>query len=164
MLLTTGLMGLSGLCILISAFKEGGEGFFWMRYLCCLVGIIRLQCFRVWMCFFFGICLSGLLGACGSCCCRESHALCWCSLCCKKLKQIKTSSSHHNDTAKRQTYILSNINNKLRKEDAMITRADKDKSKTLMNLEYSQYFQKNTYISKFMKMFPVGFELFYVEG
>ena len=28
MLLTTGLMRLSGLCILISAFKKGGKGFF----------------------------------------------------------------------------------------------------------------------------------------
>ena len=27
MLLTTGLIGLSGLCILICAFKEGGKGF-----------------------------------------------------------------------------------------------------------------------------------------
>ena len=30
MLLTTGLIGLSGLCFFICAFKEGGRGFFWM--------------------------------------------------------------------------------------------------------------------------------------
>ena len=46
----------------------------------------------------------------------------------RKLKQIKTSSSHHNAEAKRQTYVLKNINNKLRKEDAMITKADKGKT------------------------------------
>jgi hypothetical protein len=45
----------------------------------------------------------------------------------RKLKQIKTSSSHHNAEAKRQSYILKNINNKLRKEDAMITKAVKGK-------------------------------------
>jgi hypothetical protein len=43
----------------------------------------------------------------------------------RKLKQMKTSSSHHNADAKRQTDILININNKLRKEDATITKADK---------------------------------------
>ena len=46
----------------------------------------------------------------------------------RKLKQIKTSSNHHNAEAKWQTYILKNINNKLRKEDAMITKADKGKT------------------------------------
>jgi len=46
----------------------------------------------------------------------------------RKLKQIKTSSNHHNAEAKRQTYVLKNINNKLRKEDAMITKADKGKT------------------------------------
>jgi hypothetical protein len=45
----------------------------------------------------------------------------------RKLKQIRTSSSHHNADTKRQPYILKNINNKLRKEDAMITKADKGK-------------------------------------
>jgi hypothetical protein len=48
----------------------------------------------------------------------------------RKQKQIKTSNSHHNAEAKRQSYILRNINNKLRKEDAMITRADKGKTTT----------------------------------
>jgi len=38
----------------------------------------------------------------------------------RKLKQIKTSSNHNNAEAKRQTYILKHIHNKLRKEDAMI--------------------------------------------
>jgi len=46
----------------------------------------------------------------------------------RKLKQIKTSSNHHNAEAKRQTYILKNINNKLRKEDTLITKADKGKT------------------------------------
>ena len=45
----------------------------------------------------------------------------------RKLKQIKTSSNHHNAEAKRQTYILKNINNQLRKEYAMITEADNGK-------------------------------------
>jgi hypothetical protein len=43
----------------------------------------------------------------------------------KKLEQIKTSSSHHNADTKRQTDILGNINNRLRKEDAMITELTK---------------------------------------
>ena len=46
----------------------------------------------------------------------------------RKLKQIKTSNSHHNTEAKRQTYILKNINKKVRKEDAMITKADNGKT------------------------------------
>jgi len=46
----------------------------------------------------------------------------------KKLKQIKTSSNHLNAEVKQQTYILKNINNKLRKEDAMITKVNKGKT------------------------------------
>jgi len=45
----------------------------------------------------------------------------------RKLKQIKASSNHHNVEAKR-THILKKNNNKLRKEDAMITKADKGKT------------------------------------
>jgi hypothetical protein len=53
MLLTTGLIWLSDLCILICAFKEGGRGFFWMSYLICFLWIIKLQCFSILMMFFW---------------------------------------------------------------------------------------------------------------
>jgi len=46
----------------------------------------------------------------------------------KKLKQISASDNHHNETAKRQTYILKNINSKLVKENAMVAKADKGKN------------------------------------
>jgi hypothetical protein len=70
----------------------------------------------------------------------------------KRLKQIKTSSSHHNAEAKRQTYILKNINKKLMKEDAMITKADKGKTCVIMyNNDYTnkvQNFLDNNNIRK----------------
>ena len=46
----------------------------------------------------------------------------------KKLKQISASDNHHNVMAKRQTYILKNINSKLEKENAMVAKADKGKT------------------------------------
>jgi len=46
----------------------------------------------------------------------------------KKLKQISASDNHHNETAKRQTYILKNINSKCVKENAMVVKADKGKT------------------------------------
>jgi hypothetical protein len=59
----------------------------------------------------------------------------------EKLDHIKTSSSHRNDDPKRQTYILRNINNKLRKEDAMIARADKGKSCVIIyNKDYTNIY------------------------
>jgi ribosomal protein L37AE/L43A len=60
----------------------------------------------------------------------------------RKLKQIKTSNSHHNAEAKRQSYILKDINNKLRKEDAMITKADKGKTCVIIyNNDYTNKVQ-----------------------
>jgi hypothetical protein len=46
----------------------------------------------------------------------------------KKLRQIKSASSYHNSTAKRETYTLKNTNSKLVKENAMIVKADKGKT------------------------------------
>ena len=43
----------------------------------------------------------------------------------KKLKQIRTAENRRNIIAKRQTFLLKNINEKLEKENAMITKADK---------------------------------------
>jgi len=50
----------------------------------------------------------------------------------KKLKQISVSDSLHNVMAKRQTYILKNINSKLEKENAMVAKADKGKMCVIM--------------------------------
>jgi len=68
----------------------------------------------------------------------------------KKLKQIKASSNHHNAEAKRQTYILKNINNKLRKEDTMITKTDKGKTCVIIyNNDYANkvhnFFDNNNF-------------------
>ena len=46
----------------------------------------------------------------------------------KKLNQIRTSGNHQNITAKRQIYILKNINSKLVKQNAMVVKADKGKT------------------------------------
>jgi len=46
----------------------------------------------------------------------------------KKLKQISAFEKHHNETAKRQTYILKNINIKIVKENAMVAKVDKGKT------------------------------------
>ena len=46
----------------------------------------------------------------------------------KKLRQLSASNHHNNIMAKRQTYILKNINNKLEKENAMVVKADKGKT------------------------------------
>jgi hypothetical protein len=58
-LLTTGLIGLSGLCILISAFKEGGRGFFWMRCLAFFFVDNRVAAFwgmgDVFLLFIYGV-------------------------------------------------------------------------------------------------------------
>jgi hypothetical protein len=71
----------------------------------------------------------------------------------RKLKQIKTSSSHHNAKAKRQTYILKNINNKLRKEDAMITKADKGKTCVIIyNNDYTNKVQNFLDNNNFQKL------------
>jgi hypothetical protein len=45
-----------------------------------------------------------------------------------KLKQIRASSSQQNPAAKRQSHLITNINNKLVKEDAIITQADKGRT------------------------------------
>jgi 23S rRNA maturation mini-RNase III len=45
-----------------------------------------------------------------------------------KLNQIQASYNHYNIEAKRQSYILKNLNNKLKKEDEMIVKADKGKT------------------------------------
>jgi hypothetical protein len=46
----------------------------------------------------------------------------------RKLNQIQASCSHYNTEVKRHYYVLKNLNNKLKKEDAMIVKADKGKS------------------------------------
>ena len=46
----------------------------------------------------------------------------------KKLRQLRASDNHNNVMAKRQTYILKNINKKLEKENAMVAKADKGKT------------------------------------
>ena len=46
----------------------------------------------------------------------------------KKLRQLRASDHHNNVMAKRQTYILKNINKKLEKENAMVAKADKGKT------------------------------------
>jgi len=46
----------------------------------------------------------------------------------RKLKQISASNNHHNVMAKRQTYILKNINSKLETENAMVAKDDKGKT------------------------------------
>jgi hypothetical protein len=60
-LLTTGLIGLSGLCILICAFKKGGKEFLLDEVFQLFLWMIKLQCFKVWMMFFGIIYLWGLL-------------------------------------------------------------------------------------------------------
>ena len=51
----------------------------------------------------------------------------------KKLKQIKNSSHPYNNQAKRQTYILNNIKNKLKQGHAMIIKADKGKTTVIID-------------------------------
>jgi hypothetical protein len=59
-----------------------------------------------------------------------------------KLKQIKASSSHKNPMARRQTYLMNSINEKLVKEDAIITKIDKSKTCVIMyNKDYNDKVQ-----------------------
>jgi len=53
----------------------------------------------------------------------------------KKLKQIRASDNHNNETSKRHTYILNNINNKLLNENAMVAKADKGKTCVILNTD-----------------------------
>jgi 23S rRNA maturation mini-RNase III len=52
----------------------------------------------------------------------------------KKLSQL-SASNHHNIMAKRQAYILKNINNKLERENAMVAKADKGKTCVIIYTE-----------------------------
>ena len=49
-----------------------------------------------------------------------------------KLKQIRAAENHHNIIAKRQIFHLKNIREKLDKENAMITKADKGKTRVVI--------------------------------
>jgi len=60
----------------------------------------------------------------------------------KKLKQFSASDNHHNVMAKRQTYILRNINSKLEKENAMVAKADKGKACVIIYTD--KYNKKST--------------------
>jgi hypothetical protein len=57
-----------------------------------------------------------------------------------KLKQVRASSSQQNPAAKRKAYLITNINNKLIKEDAIITQADK--RRTCVILHTNEYNDK----------------------
>jgi D-alanyl-D-alanine carboxypeptidase len=50
----------------------------------------------------------------------------------KKLKQISASSSQHNTSTKRQSYILKAITSELKKENAIIVKADKGKTSVII--------------------------------
>jgi nitrous oxidase accessory protein NosD len=57
-----------------------------------------------------------------------------------KLRQLR-ATDYHNITAKRQTYILKNINVKLEKENAMVAKADKGKTCVIIYIdEYNKIF------------------------
>jgi hypothetical protein len=58
----------------------------------------------------------------------------------RNLSQIKASNNHHNREAKRQTYMLKNINSKLIKGDSMTANADK--GKTCVIIHTSDYTNK----------------------
>jgi hypothetical protein len=60
----------------------------------------------------------------------------------KKLRQLRASNHHNNVMAKRQTYILKNINNKLEKKNAMVARADK--GRTCVIIHTDEYNKKST--------------------
>jgi hypothetical protein len=57
-----------------------------------------------------------------------------------KLKQVRASSSQQNPAAKRQACLITDINNKLVKEDAIITQADK--GRTCVILHTNEYNEK----------------------
>jgi hypothetical protein len=46
-LLTTGLIGMAGLCSFKRAFTFGGDGFLWMRNFTCLLLMILSHCCKV---------------------------------------------------------------------------------------------------------------------
>ena len=53
LLLTTGRMGILGLCNFSRALSVGGDGFFWVRYLICFLSIIlshfsKVLCMVLW--------------------------------------------------------------------------------------------------------------------
>jgi len=68
----------------------------------------------------------------------------------KKLKQISASDNHHNVMAKRQTYILKNINSKLEKDNAMVAKTDKGKTRVIIstdgyNKKFHNFLNKNNF-------------------
>ena len=68
----------------------------------------------------------------------------------KKLRQLRASDHHNNVMAKRQTYILKNINNKLEKENAMVAKADKGKTCVIIytdehNKKVHNFFNENNF-------------------
>jgi len=77
----------------------------------------------------------------------------------KKLKQFSASDNQHNVMAKRQTYILKNINSKLEKENAMVAKADKGKTCVIIYSdviiytdEYNKKFHKFLNENNFQKL------------
>jgi len=60
----------------------------------------------------------------------------------KKLKQISASDNHNNETSKRHTFILNNINNKLVNENAMVAKVDKGKTCVIL---YTDEYNKNVH-------------------
>jgi hypothetical protein len=57
-----------------------------------------------------------------------------------KLKQIRATSSHQNPIARRHTYLINCINDKIVKEDAIVTKTDK--VKTCMFMYTNDYIDK----------------------